>query len=296
MATEVKANQRQWGRLWDNALTRLLVMGFCLMAWLVGFGGLAMPAIRALGSPGTVTGDTSRLLGALVYVIGALVLYRQLVGRLERRSAVELSRTPGIRLAFRGFAIGFLMFCAVIGSLWAVGAARIDSFGDTTRLIASFAAAMMASVGEELLFRGVLFRIMEQAMGTLVALLASALIFGLVHLVNPGATLLSSLAISIEAGLLLALAFVATRNLWLPIGIHLAWNFTQGGIFGATAKPTPSVFKTAFPGPDWLTGGAMGTDASAVAVTLCLAAALAFAVFGYNRGRWEGPRLQLRLA
>jgi len=283
-------------RLRHNALFRLAVMGSCLMVWLVGFRGLAIPALRGMGEPGTVIGDGARLFGAAIYVAGALLLYCVLVRKVERREPVELAQRPGATLGSLGFGIGLALCCTVIGVMWLAGAARPVGFGDGSRLVAQFTAAMMAAVGEELLFRGILFRILEQAMGTARALIASALFFGLAHIVNPDATLASALVIAIESGVMLGLAFVATRNLWFPIGIHLAWNFAQGGIFGATGSAgSPSLVKLAFAGPDWVTGGPTGTDMSAITVTFCLVLAVTFAILARNRNHWAPARLKLRL-
>ncbi len=291
------AGPLSWERLRHNALIQIVVMSACLMAWMIGFAGFAMPALRGLAEPGTFAGDVVRILGALTYIAAATALYRLLVQWVERRPAVELARKPGAALGFLGFAIGALLFCGVISLLWLIGAAQLAGFGDTTRLAGSLSAAMMAAVGEELLFRGVLFRILERATGTLTALSVSALLFGLAHIANPNATLFSSLAIAIEAGLLLGLAFVATRNLWFPIGIHLAWNFTQGGIFGASVSGFAShgLVKTVFLGPDSLTGGAFGPEASVISLALCVALALAFALRARKRGRWEPVKLRFRL-
>lgn len=280
-----------------NALFRLAVMGISVMAWLVGFKLLAIPALRDLSAPGTLVGDSARLLGAAIYAAGGLLLYRFLVRKVECRQPVELAHQPGVSLGFLGFGIGLALCSAVVGTLWLVGAAEPTGLGQSDRVIAQFAAAIMASVGEEMLFRAILFRILEQAMGTLRALIASALLFGLAHIVNPDATLASSLVISLESGVMLGLAYVATRNLWFPIGIHLAWNFAQGGIFGAAgSSDAQSLVQMTFFGPVWLTGGPTGTDMSAVTISFCVALALAFAFWARRRKHWEPARLMLRLA
>lgn len=280
-----------------NLIFRFAVLAACLLAWMVGFGGLVMPAIRQLGTPGTAIGDVARLLGALIYAGGGILIYRSLVASIESREASELSLDPGARLAMLGFATGFTLFCLVVGLLWLFGSAKLTGFGDTSRLAAALAAALMASVGEELLFRGVLFRILEQALGTLIALLGSALLFGLAHMLNPSATLIGSLIIAVEAGLMLGMAYVATRNIWFPIGIHLAWNFTQGGIFGASGKATasPSLVQTTFAGPDWLTGGMAGTENSIITVTLCIVLVAIFFIAAHRRDRWEATKFRMRV-
>src|SRR5206468_8829871 len=92
-------------------------------------------------------------------------------------------------------------------------------------------SAIMPAFMEEMLFRGILFRWMEGFGGSLAALIVTSALFGLAHSQNPGATWFSSFAIAIEAGLLLGGAYMLTRSLWLPIGLHAAWNFTQGYVF-----------------------------------------------------------------
>jgi uncharacterized protein len=101
-------------------------------------------------------------------------------------------------------------------------------------------------------------------------------LFGLMHFPNPQATVLSSVAIALEAGVMLAAAYMVTRRVWLAIGIHVAWNFTQSGIFGVTTSGVDSTgyLEGHLHGPSLLSGGAFGPEASIVAVAVCLAAGL----------------------
>ncbi len=280
-----------------NALLRLVVMAACLLIWMVGFGALVMPSLREVGGAGTAFGNAARLFGVLVYAAVALLLYRALVRKIEGRRPDELSIDPGLRLGGIGIAFGTMLFTLVVGSLFAAGAGQYVGPGDGTRLLVAVAAAAMASVGEELLFRGVMFRIVEQAGGTLAALLVSALLFGLAHLATPGVTLATAMAIAIEAGLMLGLAYVVTRNLWLPIGIHFAWNFTQSGIFGITSsgQSTHGLLDVRFTGPDWLTGGTFGPEASVIAIAICIPVTIALALVARRRHQWMSPGLRLRL-
>ena len=85
---------------------------------------------------------------------------------------------------------------------------------------------------EEIAFRGVLLRITEEALGTWLALALSAAVFGAIHIFNPDATVVGGVFIAIEAGIFIGTLYILTRRLWVPLGLHAAWNFTQGGIFG----------------------------------------------------------------
>jgi hypothetical protein len=111
------------------------------------------------------------------------------------------------------------------------------------------------------------------------------------HAGNAGATAGSSIAIAIEAGLMLATAYAWSRNLWLPIGIHLAWNFSEGGIYGAAVSGVKSegVFRVALSesASPLITGGAFGPEASLVAVAICLCTGVAFLVAAVRAGRWR---------
>ena len=82
-----------------------------------------------------------------------------------------------------------------------------------------------------MLFRGILFRFLEQFGGSWFALALTSALFGLGHILNPNASAFSSFAIAVEAGVLLGGAYMLTRSLWAPIGLHAAWNFTQGYIY-----------------------------------------------------------------
>lgn len=111
-----------------------------------------------------------------------------------------------------------------------------ELFGGLSGLGRALAIAIASAVGEEIVFRGVVFRLLEARLGTTIALVLSAAAFGLLHAGNPGATWGSTLAIACESGVLLGLAYAASRALWLPIGLHFGWNFTEGGVFGAAVS------------------------------------------------------------
>ena len=178
-----------------------------------------------------------------------------------------------------GFGIGILYFVLVTGCIALFGAYKVDGIGhDWTALTRALFQFLIVAVGEEVLFRGIVFRMIDERWGTPVALVASALIFGFVHITNQNATVWSSVAIAVEAGLLLAAAYKWSGTLWLPIGIHWSWNFFQGPIFGfaVSGNETQSLLKSVIDGPAWLTGGSFGAEASVPAFVLGLAFALAF--------------------
>lgn len=235
---------------------------------------------------------------ALAIAFSAILIgiYIFLVRALEHRKAAEARPRP--IAAVTGVVFGFGLFSCVFGLLWLMGIGRWHGLSESFAVIPPLAGSMVAAVGEELAFRGGAFRVLEDTFGTTAALAGSAALFGLLHLINPGATAASTLAIALEAGVLLASAYAFTRNLWLPIGIHFGWNFTEGGIYGVSVSGFASakgVFSVALTGPTLLTGGKFGPEASVVAVGVTLAASIVLIVLTVRRGLWIPARARMRL-
>jgi uncharacterized protein len=234
-------------------------------------------------------GSADWMVVAAAFVLAAalLGLYVLIVRWTEQRSAEEL--TPGVRLVLLGIALGLALFSTVFGLLHLIGVARWQGVSARFDVSPVLAFSILAAIGEELAFRGALFRLVAERFGTATALVVSAAIFGLLHGLNPGATVVSTAAIAIEAGLLLGAAYALTRNLWFPIGLHLGWNFTEGGIFGTSVSGSSAgngIFSVSLAGPRLLTGGAFGPEASVIAIAVGLTAAIVFIVFTFRTGRW----------
>ena len=235
--------------------------------------------------------------GSLVLVIVMTAGYRLLVRWMEQRSADELSGARALPLALGGLAIGVLLFCMVYVTLWVLGVASFQGFNASAKLAVAAALAAGAAIGEEIVFRGVVYRLFEEGFGTGIAVLLSGALFGLLHAGNNGATLESSIAIALEAGVLLASAYALTRSLWLPIGMHFGWNFTEGGIFGTAVSGGGAgggLLNVRLVGPDALTGGQFGPEASLPAVGVCLTAAIVMLILAEQGGQWQPLRLRLR--
>lgn len=209
------------------------------------------------------------LLSAGITVLFSYGSFYAYVHLVERRDLAELAPGGALKELGGGMLVGMLLFAATICVLALLGMYDVSGVNDWSVLMIPLTSSIISAFFEEIIFRGILFRIVEESLGTWLALLISAALFGLLHLGNPDATLIASLAIVANAGILLAAAYILTRRLWLAIGIHLAWNFTQSGIFGVT--DAPGLLQADLSGPAWLSGGNYGPEASVVAVVLCLA-------------------------
>lgn len=274
-------------------LVRLIVFGVVLLAGDTAAQLTRIELMRHVPERGR---DWIVLGGTAVLAAVLIALYAGLVRGLERRRALE-ARFNARRLVL-GAALGTALFTAVFAVLCVLGVAHWRGLSPHADVFPQLAAALIAAVGEELTFRGGVFRVLADGFGTTAALIVSAGIFGLLHALNPGATLLSSVAIMLEAGVLLGAAYAYSDNLWLPIGIHLGWNFTEGGLFGVSVSGyhgTGGLVAVSLAGPPLLTGGPFGPEASLVAVALCLVAGLAFIVLALRRKRWIAARARLVL-
>lgn len=278
-----------WRRL---TLVRLLVFFVVLFA-----GDIAAQLARVwVIRHALPTGVDWMSLGTALVLAALLVgLYAVLVHSVERRAARELA--PGTLPGLTGLALGVTLFTSVLGLLYFLGVAHWCGIAARNDVAPALAAAIIAAVGEELAFRGALFRILEESFGTGIAVAVSAALFGLVHALNPGATIASTTAIALEAGVLLAAAYAVTRNLWLPIGLHLGWNFAEGGIFGVAVSGSHAgrgILSVSLAGRTLLTGGKFGPEASLLAIAVCLAAAVVLLIITIRNGGWMSMRLSLK--
>jgi membrane protease YdiL (CAAX protease family) len=236
------------------------------------------------------------LLGTVATIAVVHAAYLAYVRFVEGRSATEFAMTGAARELALGVIIGAAIFSAAIAVIFAGGWYRVGGTNPWTTALGPLFAAAGAAYIEELIVRGILFRNIEEMLGSWLALAITALLFGMAHLSNPNATLIGALAIALEAGVLLGAAYMATRRLWLAIGIHFAWNFVQGGIFGVAVSGAASkgMMRGELRGPALLTGGAFGVEGSVVAVVVCLAAAIPLIAIARRRGHvvvpmWRRP-------
>ena len=183
---------------------------------------------------------------------------------LEKRPVVELSGGKAFQEFGAGLLIGTLMVSAVIGMAYASGAYTMTGRNDwSMAIVLPLAQMIFVGVFEEVLCRGIVFRIAEQSLGSWAALVISALVFGLAHVPGNGAGFLA-ISVMAVAGVFFSAAFMLTRRLWLCIGIHIAWNYVLGTIFSipVSGHESNGLLLGKLSGPDWMTGGPYGLEAT----------------------------------
>lgn len=274
-------------------------MLFSPLARLMAFVIVFVPGVKlvtlAMHALGWTHGGTSLQVG-LGQVIGrivpALVAYLVVTYLIERRTPTELLSRSSLSRALLGLLAGTLLFGAIVGTLWLLGIYHVIGFNPHANWVTPLLmVGIGAGIGEELMFRGALFRIVEEGLGTWAALVISALVFGFMHAGNPGATVWSSMAIAIEAGLLFGMLYNVTRSLPVCMGLHAAWNFMQGTVYGipVSGLAADGFLVSTRTGPDWLSGGVFGAEASVVALCICSLCTLALLIVAVRRGSIVPP-------
>ncbi|HSP17907.1 MAG TPA: CPBP family intramembrane glutamic endopeptidase, partial [Myxococcaceae bacterium] len=240
-------------------LRRILLAPLPRLIWTGILARILFELLRRV-SPSTARLPNVTLGGSLRNALLTLLVFVLSLWLLERKRPREagLGLVRAVPDTLRGFVLGAALLSAVVGLLALVGSYRIVGWaplpeGATRALLFGRLTLTLLCVGvfEELASRGILFRLVEQGLGTWLAVIISGALFGFGHLNNPGATWVSSLAIAVGAGALLAGAYVGTRSLWIPIGLHWAWNLFEGPVWGTpvSGMATPVLAAARLPGP-----------------------------------------------
>lgn len=228
-----------------------------------------------------MTAGKHEILASIVAVGGALAIigaYIGVVRLLEKHLPKDLNIKRLLPEMGKGLLIGIFMMGLTTVVLWAIGSYGLHD--DITSVnsenlgifLFNIPFFLLVAVGEEVIFRGMIFRIIDERISTIAAYIVSALLFGFMHFGVPGAGVWSSTAIAIEAGLLLAVAYKFSGSLWMPIGIHWTWNLFEGPVFGYAVSGSdalgPTLLHSYVSGPDIITGGPFGPEASIIMVVI----------------------------
>lgn len=226
------------------------------------------------------------LIKGIISSAAVIYAYTYFYKKYEKRTIKEFSTQAIATNILFGSSIGVLLQSLTILVIMAGADFEIVFVNPISDMIIPFTVAFSVAIFEEILIRGIIFRIVEEKLGSYISLFITAIIFGALHLANPNSTLLSGVYVGIEAGFLMGAAYIYARNLWFPIAIHSAWNFMQSGIFGAISsgnEKTSSLLTTKITGNQFITGGAFGPEGTIQAVIFCVLAAVILLLLSKNK-------------
>lgn len=275
-----------WRRIIDYPLVAMLIAA-ALFICAIAVGLLVTKLLPPMS-------DVARLAAQAVINIGlVLAVYKLAIVRLGERPRDDLSGRGAVKNLSIGLLMGFVLMSAVVGVAALLDVYNIVGSGGTGELIRLLiATAIIPGILEEVFFRGILFRWIEEWAGSWAALIVTAALFGVAHIMNPNATWFSSFAIAVEAGVLLGGAYMLTRSLWMPIGLHAAWNFFQGAIYDVPVSGVDQqgLVDARLSGPELLSGGTFGLEASVIALAIATAAGVGLVLLAIKHGELIHPR------
>lgn len=253
--------------------------------------GVVVCAFALLGTNSVlrfVLGSDADILRVVRWLLSTSVLlttYHFLFRYYEGRDITELSRIGLARESLIGLATGALSIALIIVVLYFLGYYAVLSTNRASSLLLPLLSLITLSVFEELIFRGIIYRITEESLGTNLALILSALLFGLAHLPNEHANAISVVSAA-SGGLLAGLLFSMTKRLWLPIFFHAGWNWAQVslGVAFSGIEDLPGFVQSRLDGPELITGGAFGPENSILTIGLVLTLSVVAYYLAWKRG------------
>jgi len=243
--------------------------------------------------PLKIPGFTFDLKFNVLAIVLLLLIYELAIRRMGEHPRDDYRDPKALRRLLIGLVAGFAVFSVAVGVAAVIGVYHVNGRGDLSQLLpALIASALFPAVNEELLFRGILFRWLEEWGGSWVALLLTSALFGCAHLLNPNASPIAAVGIAFEAGVMLGAAYMLTRSLWLPMGLHAAWNFAQGEVYDipVSGMPVHGMVNAQLSGPPLLTGNGFGLEASIIAIVVATLFGLYLLWMAIKRGELVQPR------
>jgi membrane protease YdiL (CAAX protease family) len=282
------AERPLWRRIVDFPLVAMVICVFLYIVALVIGGVTGEKLLRPVLHSDILT--LAARDGLIILLM--LLAYKMMMVRLGQRPRDDLKSPRALPQLGAGIGLGALLMVLAAGAAAVAGVYKITGQGDASYLVHELvAAAIFPAFTEELLFRGILFRWLEEFAGSWAALLLTSAFFGAAHLMNPNASWVAAFGIAIEAGVLLGGAYMLTRNLWLAMGIHAGWNFTQGEILDipVSGLPEHGLVQSTLTGAPLLSGNGFGLEASLFAMVIATLAGVWLVWKAVKKGEAVGP-------
>ena len=238
---------------------------------------------------------------AIIFFFVFLAAYSLYTKYIEKRKAFEISSKLSWKEFGKGFFISIVLVSTVVALLAVIGYYRIVDWNPDKKVVIDlFIKFMIGALIEEIIFRLIIFRLTEELLGTWIALIIQAVLFGFAHMANDNSTLFTSFSVIIVGGIIYTGAFMYTRRIWLALGLHAGWNYFQSGIFGMPNSGTTykGLIFSDIQGKEWITGGSWGIEASYIAILAVLIAGVYFIIKAKNANQivlpvWIRKRLLL---
>jgi len=281
-------NQTNFQKILYFFLTKIIlgVVTVAALVAMVEIGG------RFLLDKTSAAEDLKNIIIAITESVVALTAYVILFKTYEKREISELSLSTFGSNATTGFFTGLILQTLLIAVIYFLGGYVIEQVNPVSFLLPGFTTALTAGFVAEIVLRGIIFRLTEEKLGTVIALFIMAILFALMHMNVAGATILSVVSTAVQAGILISAAYVFTRSLWFTIFLHFAWDFAEPAIFGAINPGNnigSSLVVANITGSEIVTGGQFGPQNSTQALIIYIITALLFLWLARRKNNFIQP-------
>lgn len=227
---------------------------------------------------------------SIIFIILLIISYKLYTKYIEARSALEFNLKNWITEFGMGLLIGGGMVVLITTVLFFTGCYQIDQLNSPIILFERVFRYGQGAFLEELIFTVILFKLLEEQLGTIISYIIVSLFFGASHFINDNATIFTSLSISIIQISLIA-PFILTRRIWMSWAVHFSWNFFQAGIFGMnnSGMDQGGFITPIISGPDWLTGGLFGIETSWLSLIINLAVGISILIIAIKNKQIVKP-------
>ena len=275
-----------WRRIVDFPLVAMLI------ALVVVIVGITVSTYVSADLP-PIPGFSRNMMFAVICAPVLIILYKLVIRHLGEHRRDDLRIEGALRPLGIGLVAGVGVFTLIVIIAAALGIYHLTGEGDTKDLLPQLIlSAIFPAISEEMIFRGILFRWIEEFGGSWAALFLTSAFFGASHLANPNASWVAAVGIAFEAGVMLGAAYMLTRSLWLAMGIHAAWNFTQGEVYDipVSGMPVQGLLTARLSGPPLLTGNGFGLEASLITIIVATIFGLWLLWLAVRKGELMRPR------
>lgn len=277
-------------KLTNSSITKIFLALFVFMAVVIIGQQIAVKLLALM----PLDKDYRNLLKGLFVSSACILSYILFFKKYDKRIITEFALKGLSKNFIIGLFTGFTLQSLTVLVMYLNGNYSIMTVNPVSFILIPFALMFTVAIIEEILVRGIIFRIMEEKLGSYISLTISSVLFGIFHLANPNGTLISGICIT-TAGFLMGAVFIYSRSLWMPIALHFAWNFTQSGIFGAITsgnEKTNSLIEAKIQGPEFITGGAFGPEGSIQAILFLVLATILVLVLSHKGNKIVKPYWQ----
>lgn len=255
-------------KIWKHPISRIVLGGLVILICTILLKVLVLkPGIESLkisefyGKP--IQWSLTLFMGFLSYYF--------FFKWIEKRPITELSLKHAPKELLVGFGMGALCISICLFFLFMMGYYNVTGISSDLSILRILILIIVLATLEEIIFRGVLYRILESWLGTHWALVISSFLFGIMHVTNENTNVTSIIAV-IMGGAMVGIVYTLTKRLWLPIALHIGWNFAQV-FYGVRLSGVDDFlefrfFKSTLSGPAFWTGGEFGVENSVFAISL----------------------------